>query len=331
MLEEPIDRIFILRIKISKGGLMKKTFIIAIILLPGLFTSGLADNRYYNKHKDAVNRQHKQDIQNRDEILAALGAFLDETGKSFSDGEIKLDTPVSTNNITGIKDTDHIHFSGVIPPKIYGYTTTDSLNMRAEDNSRSGIISRLKFRDRVEILFQSDTVEEIKGIKSPWLLVKKDNGDEGWVFGGYISDDIPEEKDKENGKTDWGMIMPADGRISSRFGKRVDPVTKRRGSDHKGIDIAAPAGTPVYASADGAVTRAEYVKSGYGNLIVIKHADDLATYYGHLSKFQTQKGTKVKKGELIGNVGSTGKSTGPHLHFEVRKGDKALDPEAFVK
>lgn len=310
---------------------MKRMILIIFILTIALYAEVGAENKNYNKHKDAVKKQHKQDLKNRDAILAALGAFLDDTNRSFTEGSIKIDTPVSTADITDIKDTDHIHYSGVIPPKIYGYITTDSLNMRAEDSGKSEIIGKLKFREKVEIVFQSDSVEEIKGIKSPWLLIRRTNGDEGWVFGGYVSDDIPQEKDKENGKTDWGMIMPADGRISSRFGKRVDPVTKRRGSDHKGIDIAAPGGTPVYASADGTVSRAEYVKNGYGNLIVIRHADDMATYYGHLSKFQTSNGTRVKKGELIGNVGSTGKSTGPHLHFEIRRGDRALDPEGFVK
>ena len=310
---------------------MNKAMLIMFAVTIALCTGGSAANKYYNKHKEAVNKQHNQDIQNRDAILAALGAFLNDTNKSFSEGTLKIDTPVSTAEITGIKETDHVHYSGVIPPKIYGYVTTNSLNMRAEDNGKSEIIGKLKFREKVEIIFQSDFAEEIKGINSPWLLIRKANGDEGWVFGGYVSDDIPEEKDKESGKTDWGMIMPADGRISSRFGKRVDPVTKRRGADHKGIDIAAPKGTPVYASAGGVVTRMEYVKNGYGNLVVIKHADDLATYYGHLSRFQTSKGAKVRKGELIGNVGSTGKSTGPHLHFEVRRGGKALDPEGFVR
>ncbi len=298
-----------------------------IALSPGLH----ADNRYYTKHKDAVNNQHNTDIKNRDAILAGLGAFLEDTNKNFNKSEVKIDTPVSTSDITGIEETDHIHYRGAIPPKIYGYTTTDSLNMRTDDSGRSEIIGKLNFRDRIEIVFQSDVVETINGIKSPWLLVRKDNGDEGWVFGGYISDNIPEEKNRESGKTDWNMIIPVDGKISSRFGKRVDPVTKRRGSDHKGIDIAAPAGTPVYASADGVVTKAEYINNGYGNLIIIKHAADLATYYGHLSKFQTSKGSKVRKGDLIGNVGTTGRSTGPHLHFEVRRGGKALDPEAFVK
>lgn len=302
-------------------------FAAVIALNSGIF----AENRYYNRHKDAVNRQHQQDIQNRDAILRALGAFLDVTNRTISDPGISISAPVKSDAITGINETDHQHHSGVIPPKIYGYVNTGSLNMRAEDSSRSEIIAKLSFRDRVEIIFQSDTAEEINGIISPWLLVRKENGDEGWVFGGYLSDNIPKEKDRESGKTDWGMIIPADGRLSSRFGKRVDPVSKRGHSFHSGIDIAAPEGTPVYASAEGTILKAEYVKNGYGNLVVVKHGDDIATYYGHLSKIIARKGDRVDKGELIGKVGSTGRSTGPHLHFEVRRGDRALDPEGFVR
>ena len=310
---------------------MKKTIAVIITVAIALTSGVLAENRYYGKHKDAVDRQHEKDIQNRDAILAELGAFLDDMNRTIKTPGVNVSTPVETGDITGIKETDHVHYSGVIPPKIYGYVTTGSLNMRSEDNGKSQIIGKLKFREKVEIVYQSDRVDEYGGIKSPWLLVRKPNGDEGWVFGGYLADDIPKEKNRESGKTDWGMIMPADGRISSRFGKRIDPISKRGYSFHKGIDIAAPKGTPVYASADGKVIRAEFVRSGYGNLIIIQHADDLATYYGHLSKIIARKGDRVSKGQLIGKVGSTGRSTGPHLHFEVRRGNKALNPEEFVR
>lgn len=256
---------------------MKKIILIFLAVIMALCSASFAENRYYSKHKDAVKKQHKQDIQNRDDILEALGAFLDDINRTIKDPGISISTPVKSNEITGITETDHLHYSGVIPPKIYGYVNTGSLNMRAEDNGKSGIVGKLTFRDKVEIVFQSDVVEEIKGITSPWLMVRKPDGEEGWVFGGYISDDIPKEKDRESGKTDWSMIMPADGKLSSRFGKRVDPVSKRSYSFHKGIDIAAPEGTPVYASAEGTILRAEYVKNGYGNLVVIKHADDIAT------------------------------------------------------
>ena len=310
---------------------MNKNLIIIFFISLFVFSDALSEAKIGDKHRKQVINQHKLDIQNRDSVLKELNAFLKKSSDEISSDNIQLGIPVEEKSITEINETDAFHYTGVIPPKIYGYVNTGTLNMRSEDSSDSEIVGKIKFKERVQIIFQSDKTDTFKNAKAPWLLVKKDNGDEGWVFGGFVSDNIPSEIDSDTGKTDWNMIMPASGRLSSRFGNRIDPVTKRRNSFHKGIDIAAPAGTPVYAAESGTVVDAGYKKSGYGNLIVIKHANDLATYYGHLSKIITVSGSKVKKGELIGNVGSTGKSTGPHLHFEIRKGTQALDPEDYVR
>ncbi|MBP5698327.1 MAG: M23 family metallopeptidase [Alphaproteobacteria bacterium] len=114
--------------------------------------------------------------------------------------------------------------------------------------------------------------------------------------------------------------------ISSRFGLRKDPFTGR-GRKHYGIDYAAPSGSPIYASADGVVQSANWVR-GYGQYIVIKHNDTYSTAYAHMSRFADgiNPGTKVQRGQTIGYVGSTGRSTGPHLHFEVKKHGKNIDP-----
>jgi uncharacterized protein YgiM (DUF1202 family) len=309
---------------------MKKIYLITLCFALFTVSDGITKSKYYDKHKKKVVDQHESDLKKRDEILRELNAFLKESSSAISGGEVKLGIPVEDKAISGIKPTDDFHYRGVIPPKIYGYVNTSTLNMRSEDSGTSTVTGKIKFKDRVQILFQSDRTETIKGMTAPWLLVKKDNGDEGWVFGAYISDDIPSEMDKESGKTNWNMIMPASGKLSSRFGKRVDPVSKKRNSFHKGIDIAAPEGTPVYAAEKGVIADAGYKNNGYGNLIIVKHGNDMATYYGHLSKIIVAKGASVSKGELIGKVGSTGKSTGPHLHFEVRKGSQALDPEDFI-
>ncbi len=112
--------------------------------------------------------------------------------------------------------------------------------------------------------------------------------------------------------------------LSSGYGLRRDPVT---GSSafHAGLDIAAKPGTHIYATADGVVREAER-KGGYGNCIDIDHGFNYLTRYGHLDKILVHQGQKVKRGELIGLVGSTGKSTGPHLHYEVRFKDEPQNP-----
>lgn len=125
-------------------------------------------------------------------------------------------------------------------------------------------------------------------------------------------------------KKGTGTFMnPTRGRLSSRFGWRW-------GRKHTGIDIAAPIGTDVKAS-DGGVIIFSGWKSGYGYLVIIDHGANMKTYYGHNSKLLVKKGQKVYKGQRIALVGSTGRSTGPHVHFEVRKNNVPLNPLGYVK
>ena len=119
-------------------------------------------------------------------------------------------------------------------------------------------------------------------------------------------------------------------RINSRFGNRIHPVSGKKAM-HRGIDLKMPIGTPVYATADGIVEAAGKEKnSGFGNIIRIQHGFGFRTYFAHLSKVQVQSGQYVQKGQQIGLSGNTGRSTGPHLHYEVRRLWSALDPEPFM-
>ncbi|MEM7182309.1 MAG: M23 family metallopeptidase [Spirochaetota bacterium] len=118
------------------------------------------------------------------------------------------------------------------------------------------------------------------------------------------------------------------GRISSKYGSRVDPFTKKK-TFHGGVDIAAKKGTPVFAAAAGKVILAKR-KGGYGKLVIIKHKLGYETRYGHLDKILVKKKQKIKKGQKIGKVGATGRATGPHLHFEVRRFQKRQKP-VFAK
>lgn len=114
-------------------------------------------------------------------------------------------------------------------------------------------------------------------------------------------------------------------RMASGYGYRIDPIYKTR-KFHYGMDFSAPKGTPVYATGDGVVDRAKKSKRGYGNQVRINHSFNYKTFYAHLDSYVVKKGQKVKRGELIGYVGSSGKSTGPHLHYEVIKGKRKVNP-----
>ena len=125
-------------------------------------------------------------------------------------------------------------------------------------------------------------------------------------------------------------IMPAEGFITSGVGMRKDPFTGIMVL-HKGIDIAADKGTPIIAPADGTVERCGWER-GMGNYIVVNHGNNLKTYYGHLSLIKVKKGQNVNRFDIIGHVGSTGRSTGPHLHYEVRKYGRYVNPrDYFIK
>jgi murein DD-endopeptidase MepM/ murein hydrolase activator NlpD len=119
-------------------------------------------------------------------------------------------------------------------------------------------------------------------------------------------------------------IWPVAGYLSSAYGTRRDPFTG--GSDfHSGLDISAPTGQPIQATADGLVTTASY-QGNYGNLIEVDHGFGITTRYGHLSRFAVTKGQRVRRGDIIGYVGSTGRSTSPHLHYEVLVNGRLTDP-----
>ncbi|HVG11542.1 MAG TPA: peptidoglycan DD-metalloendopeptidase family protein [Flavisolibacter sp.] len=117
-------------------------------------------------------------------------------------------------------------------------------------------------------------------------------------------------------------------RIASGFGYRIDPIYKTP-KMHAGLDFSAPQGTPIYATADGRIETSGHSDGGYGNHVVINHGYGYETLYGHMVRIKARRGQRIKRGEIVGYVGSTGKSTGPHLHYEVHKAGRKLDPVYF--
>jgi murein DD-endopeptidase MepM/ murein hydrolase activator NlpD len=117
-------------------------------------------------------------------------------------------------------------------------------------------------------------------------------------------------------------------RMASGFGYRTDPFNKSR-KMHSGMDFTAPRGTPVYAASDGKIVRVDSRSTGYGKHIRIDHGFGYVTLYAHLSKYNVKRGQKVKKGDVIGYVGSTGRSQAPHLHYEVQIDKKRVNPINF--
>ncbi len=125
-------------------------------------------------------------------------------------------------------------------------------------------------------------------------------------------------------------LMPVESvRLTSGFGMREHPVLGGRRS-HKGVDLAAPVGTPILATADGIVSMAQWF-GGYGLFVSIEHGGSIQTRYGHMSRLNVADGQRVHKGDIIGFIGTTGRSTGPHLHYEVRVNGDAVNPVPYMQ
>jgi murein DD-endopeptidase MepM/ murein hydrolase activator NlpD len=125
-------------------------------------------------------------------------------------------------------------------------------------------------------------------------------------------------------------LWPVNGRLMGAFGKRTDPFSGEGTEFHTGVDISAPSGTPVRATADGIVVSSGW-SGGYGRLVVVDHGGGIQTYYAHLARLHVQTGQEVRRGELVGEVGSTGRVTAPHLHYEVRIGGAPVNPYPYLK
>lgn len=124
------------------------------------------------------------------------------------------------------------------------------------------------------------------------------------------------------------VSMKGPARVASGYGYRIHPIYKTP-MMHEGIDFTAPIGTEIYATGNGIVAKTEYNGRGYGNNVVINHGFGYSTLYGHMSRFNVRPGQRVNRGDVIGYVGNTGSSTGPHVHYEVLKGSSKIDPINF--
>jgi murein DD-endopeptidase MepM/ murein hydrolase activator NlpD len=121
---------------------------------------------------------------------------------------------------------------------------------------------------------------------------------------------------------------PVNGRLMGGYGERSDPFSGE-GAMHTGLDISAPIGTPVKATADGIVIHANW-NAGYGRCVIVDHGNGYQTWYAHLSKMDVMEGEEIRQGEVVGRVGTTGRSTGPHLHYEVRVHSTPVNPYRFL-
>ncbi len=182
-----------------------------------------------------------------------------------------------------------------------------------------------------------DRYEKLKGYTNSEIIIEANQKMDKimgqlYVQSKSLDDVFAMAKNNEHMLASIPAIQPVSNkdlkRIASYFGYRMDPFYKVK-KFHEGVDFTAPTGTEIYASGSGVVTKAGRNFGGYGNQVIIDHGFSYTTLYAHMSKILVRKGEKVKRGQVIGHVGNTGKSTAPHLHYEIRKNDRAVNPIYF--
>lgn len=213
--------------------------------------------------------------------------------------------------------------------KKYVYIS-DGLRMRSEPSLSGEFVVLIPYNAEVMVTAYTAKKDTIDARSDYWAKVDYEN-QQGWVFNAYlrpVAHKPPPEPPQVNPS---GFAMPVQGKMTSKFGSRIDPVTKKAGTMHRGIDIAAPKGTPIKAAKDGEVHENSSNK-WWGNYVVLNHGQNIYTMYCHQSRATARKGSRVSQGQEIGLVGSTGKSTGPHLHFEVWVGSNKdiTDPLKYL-
>ncbi|MEA3464761.1 MAG: peptidoglycan DD-metalloendopeptidase family protein [Thermodesulfobacteriota bacterium] len=183
-------------------------------------------------------------------------------------------------------------------------------------NERSSHLESILTQVGIEVALKEDGDGENSG--GPYIEPSADNSDDALFFSAQLIDILEQTP----------LGVPCKGYLSSSFGRRSDPFNGRK-AFHSGIDIAHFVGTKVKATADGTVVSCGYV-SGYGKMVKVAHGDRFTTVFGHLNKFKVKKGAKIARGDVIGTMGNTGRSTGPHLHYEIRDHGRAINPYSFT-
>ena len=247
---------------------------------------------------------------------------LRKTNQSFKQEitEIKSQFRTLKEEVVQLQDFSHkvrLITTGSDKPSSYGKVssqaslmalTSPALSRKPSSVNKTSQVKKELQNPEVDLWTNKEFIVHIERLKKKSKLVKQEVWD--------IYSSLLERKEVLNNTP---SIVPTQGWITSHFGYRNETLYVSHEPDfHRGMDIAANIGSPVFATGEGKVTYTGYDEHGFGKLVVIDHGYNLKTYYAHLSQIKTSPGAYVKRGQPIGYVGNTGKSTGPHLHYEVR-------------
>lgn len=312
------------KIILSASWLKAIAFISAVVLL--IFAAGLVDyfglllQAMENKRLKAENAQLIKQFQVVESKVSALENSLERV-KTFTT-KLKL--------ITNVEAEDRITKLTMGPKPAAGQQVEEYEPMEQRQDSEALVAQDQVFDTKKPLNEQmGELANEAADKDYASLVVRIDKAVKETHLKEQSVIDLWESlSERQSLLNSTPNMKPAKGWITSRFGYRISPFTGKT-TIHAGLDIAAAPGSPVYAPADGVVVFASYDES-YGKLITIDYGYGVTTRFGHLSQIYVQVGQRVNKWDVIGAVGNTGRSTGPHLHYEVRINGTAVDPINYI-
>lgn len=200
-------------------------------------------------------------------------------------------------------------------------------------NNKNKIEELVELENKINSMIDSETVKlpisrGDVGIGAYTLNVDVDVDVDAAIEG--LNETLNKLKSYELAQSKIPSILPCAGNLASQFGIRNNPFGRKSTETHSGLDIANSTGTSIKATADGIVTYSGW-KDGYGNVVIIDHENGYESFYGHNSQLKVSEGTQVKRGDVISLMGSTGRSTGPHCHFEIKLNNIPIDPLGLIK
>ncbi len=223
---------------------------------------------------------------------------------------------------------------------VFAYSLKVSLDKNSLSSELSIVNSRLQVYDSLQLVSKLSRIDNNLSMIDNYLqdrgILETDNaGGEPGAESKITNADKIDYFEKQslvfyNTLRDIPIGLPYGGVRSSDYGYRRNPFGGLSGEFHSGVDFKGPMGDPIYATGDGVINRCDWY-GGYGNAVVIDHESGYQSLFGHLSKVNVTPGQEVKAGDVIGFLGSTGRSTGPHLHYEIRKNGEDVSPEPFLK
>jgi len=313
---------------------------VSILILATLF---MAVNQYSVSIERMALVKKEAKIQSAEERVAAYKDSIDDVAKDLSKRQDLIEGTINRHFkadelVQAAEDKGNVQEDSTLVDKI-GSITPEAKAL-AQIEAR-----QIRFAQKITKIAENRAATAEREIRKFGLNPKQfaNNEARGGPFIPFFDDGNNEDpriakmvaaleymKALEEGLTSIPSAMPAASyKLSSSFGYRRDPINGR-GAMHNGLDFKAAYGTSILAAADGVVTFAGW-QGGYGKTIEITHGNGLMTRYAHLSRLEIQKGQKVERGLQIGRMGSTGRSTGTHLHFEVRHNGRAINPRKFLK